>query len=111
VPALALLPGSAGFLHRVDGLHQLPTQPPATEIVLFVGSLLKRYPDLTEVGPDDNTAWADGRMLNDANGGFIDFSVRWDYYDKVAPFIVTTAHKHGLNCYDRQIYRYYPFRD
>jgi hypothetical protein len=49
-------------------------------------------------------------MLNDANGGFIDFAVRWDYYEKVAPFIITTAHRHGLNCYDPQIYRYYPVR-
>jgi hypothetical protein len=72
VPALALIPGSPGFLHRVDELHQLPAQPPATEIVQFVGNLEKRYPDLTEVGPDDNTAWADGPMLNNVNGGFID---------------------------------------
>ena len=111
VPALALLPGSPGFLHRVDGFHQLPAKPPATEIVQFIGSLLKRYPDLTQVGPGDNTAWADGPLLNDANGGFIDLGVRWSYYAKVSNFVITTAHKHGLNCYDPQIYHYYPMKE
>ncbi|HEX4160551.1 MAG TPA: hypothetical protein VHY79_18940, partial [Rhizomicrobium sp.] len=55
IPALALLPGSSAFLHRVDEFHQLPAKPPAVEIVQFVGSLLKRYPDPMEAGPDDKT--------------------------------------------------------
>jgi hypothetical protein len=73
-----------------------------------VDSLTKRYPDLTET---TETVWADGPMIRDANGQFIDFSVRSDAYERVAPFVLSTARRVGLACYDPQIYRYYPAKD
>ena len=104
VPALALTPYSHDFLDRVDQLHRTPFQPPATAIVEFVGGLLKRYPDVSVA---DETAWADGPMLGDANGRFIDFSIRWDYYDKIVPFVVSTALRFHLDCLDPQTFQFY----
>lgn len=105
-PALALLPHSPNFIHRVDEFHSTPFKPASPVIVRFVGSLLKRYPDLSD--KEEETAWADGPMMRDANGGFIDFSIRWDYYEKVVPFVTSAAHKLGLSCYDPQTSYYYP---
>jgi hypothetical protein len=108
VPTLALAPYSHDFLDRVDRLHRTPFQPPATAIVEFVGGLQKRYPDISV---SDETAWADGPMLRDANGQFIDFSIRWDYYDKVVPFVVSTALRFHLDCLDPQTFQYYTARN
>ncbi len=107
VPALMLSPHSHDFLQRVDELNS-SRQPPEPAIVEFVSGLLHHYPDLS---PDETeTAWADGPMLNDASGGFINFSIRWDYYEKVVPLIVSTGHRAGLNCYDPQISKFYPLK-
>ena len=108
VPFLALSPASPDFLHRVDSLHNAPFERPAPQIVEFVHRLTKVYPDLDASGAE--TAWSDGPMLGDANGAFIDFSIRWDYYGKVASFIVSSGHASGLNCYDPQTSQYYPLR-
>jgi hypothetical protein len=106
IPTLALLPGAPDFIHRTDALSSLPARPPTPAIVRFVDDLLKRYPDLSD--KTDETAWADGPMIRDANGGFIHFSIRWDYYDKVVPFVTATARRDGLNCFDPQSATYYP---
>jgi hypothetical protein len=106
VPAIALLPSSPGFMDRVDEFDRQPAKPPAPAIVRFVNDLLKRYPDLTETRTD--TPWADGPMIRDANGGFINFSIRWDYYDKITPFVTSAARRDGLNCFDPQTAEYYP---
>ncbi len=104
-PALALVPSSPDFLHRVDGLHDAPFKPPAHAIVEFVNGLTRKYPDL---GVSDNSPWADGPLVGDANGQFIDFSIQWDSYERVIPFVLLTARKSGLSCYDPQDYRYFP---
>ena len=105
-PALGLLPTSPHFMHHVDELHAAPDKPPSVAIIRFVGDLLKRYPDVSETQLD--TAWADGPLIRDASGGFIDFSIRWDYYAKVVPFVTSTARHDGLNCFDPQDSYYYP---
>jgi hypothetical protein len=104
-PALALVPSSPDFLHRVDGLHDAPFKPPAHAIVEFVNGLTKKYPDLNG---SNNSPWADGPMIGDANGEFIDFSIQWDAYEHVIPFILLTARKAGLDCFDPQNNRYFP---
>ena len=107
LPALGLLPGSPNFADRVAQIQESAhPQKPSTVIVEFVGSLLRRYPELTET--QTNTAWADGPLLGDANGQFIDIGIRWDYYEKTVPFVVITAHHFGLDCYDPQDSRFYP---
>lgn len=105
VPALALLPGSPSFFVRTDQLDSPPRFRPAHAIVEFVHALEERYPDAEST---EETAWADGPMLNDANGGFIHFSVRWDYYKRVTPFVLSTAHRLRLDCFDPQSSRFYP---
>jgi hypothetical protein len=105
VPALALLPVSPDFMNRVEAFENPPFKPPAAAIVRFVNDLLARYPDLTQT---ENTPWADGPMIRDANGSFIYFSIRWDYYDKVTPFVTSTAWRDGLNCFDPQTAECYP---
>jgi hypothetical protein len=108
VPLLALSPTSPDFLHHVEAFHNAPFEKPAPQIVDFVHRLTKVYPDLA--GTEIETAWADGPMLGDANGKFIDFSIRWDYYDKVASFVISTGHHSGLNGYDPQTSQYYPLK-
>jgi hypothetical protein len=105
VPALALAPSSPDFLHRVDSLHDAPFKPPAHAIVEFVNGLTRKYPDLSVSGEGP---WADGPMIRDANGAFIDFSITWDGYEHVIPFVLSTARRSGLDCYDPQDYRCYP---
>jgi len=106
LPVLGLLPGSPDFLHRVDEIHESPRQPPTPAIVEFVGGLLKRYPELSK--SQTNTVWADGPLLGDASGQFIDIGIQWDYYEEAVPFIVVTARQFGLSCYDPQDSQYYP---
>jgi hypothetical protein len=108
VPLLALVPGSPDFAQRVEKLHNPPFESPAPPIADFVYRLTNVYPDLDATGAE--TAWADGPMIGDANGQFIDFSIRWDYYDKVAPLIVSTGRAAGLNCYDPQTQEFYPLK-
>jgi hypothetical protein len=105
IPALALLPGSPAFQDRVQQLDDATNLPPTPAIVEFVHTLERRYPDLSQT---ENTVWADGPMLDDAHGGFIDFSVTWDHYDEVKPFVLSTAHRLRLDCYDPQVSRFYP---
>ena len=106
MPALALAPSSPDFLDRADRLSATPLKPPAHAIVEFVNGLTRKYPDLNT--GDETTPWADGPMIRDANGGFINFSITWDGYEHVIPFVISTARKSGLDCYDPQDYRYYP---
>lgn len=47
-------------------------------------------------------------MIRDANGQFIDFSIQWDTYGKIVPFILETANGSHLNCYDPQTEKFYP---
>ena len=107
IPALGLLPNSADFMHRVDEFDRRPAKPAAPGIVRYVDDLLKRYPDLSAT-TEVETPWADGPMIRDANGGFIDFSITWSQYDKVIPFVTSTAQRDGLNCFDPQTSYYYP---
>jgi hypothetical protein len=109
LPVLGLLPGSPDFLHRVEGIQESPAQSPSTVIVEFVGGLLKRYPELSE--RQINTAWADGPLLGDASGQFIDIGIQWSRYEEAVPFVVLTAQQFGLNCYDPQNSHFYPMKN
>ena len=109
LPMLGLLPGSRDFSHRVEGIQEASPRPPATAIVEFVGALTKRYPELKE--GQTNTVWADGPLLGDASGQFIDIGILWDRSEEAVPFIVLTANKFGLNCYDPQNSRFYPVKN
>lgn len=106
LPALGLIPGSPDFLHKVDELHQPPFPAASYVLVEFVDTLLKKYPDLAD-NPDE-TVWADGPLKRDISGQFIDMGIQWSGYEQAIPFVVLTAHRFGLNCYDPQVSRFYP---
>lgn len=106
LPVIGLLPTSPDFMHRIDEYNPMPTRPPLPAIVRFVNDLLTRYPDLSAT--ETETAWADGPMIGDASGGFINIGIRWDYYDKVVPFVTESATRDGLDCFDPQDATYYP---
>jgi len=105
-PVLALNPYSHDFFDRVDRLQDAPDRPPATVIVEFVRGLLKRYPDLSDTQTEG--PWADGPLVRDANGQFIDISIVWSEYPMVVPFVVSTARHFKLDCFDPQTYQFYP---
>ncbi|HEY5338177.1 MAG TPA: hypothetical protein VIJ85_08245 [Rhizomicrobium sp.] len=106
LPILALSPTAPDFLSRVEALHNPPIERPAPQIANFVEQLAKAYPEPSEKVVD--TAWSDGPLIGDANGQFIDFGIRWDYYKKVLPLVISLGSASGLDCYDPQTSRYYP---
>jgi hypothetical protein len=101
--SLALDPAERSFYKAISALQadalQAANPPRSPKVVAFVADLLARYPDLTET---EDTVWADGPLAGDITGGFINMSFIWSRYEEAAPFVVATAHKHGLNCFDPQ---------
>jgi hypothetical protein len=68
--------------------------PPTERITAYVGALLARYPDLTELDDDvvDDSPWSDGPMINNARGPFIYFGmVATDAAEEAWPHVVSTA--------------------
>jgi hypothetical protein len=79
--------------------------PPTERITAYVGALLARYPDLTELDDDvvDDSPWADGPMINNARGPFIYFSmVANDAAEEAWSHVVSTARSMSLVCFDPQ---------
>ena len=104
-PSLGLTPASASFVEQVTALHEAPAPTPSPALLSFVESLLAEYPDLTET---DDTVWGDGPLENNIIGNFINMSLIWSRYEEAAPFVIATAHDHGLHCYDPQSDEFYP---
>src|SRR5579862_9725981 len=107
-PGLDLNPQNPGFHERVWALHQMGKSPRSPRLVAFVEALLSRYADLTET---EDTVWADGPLVNNILGDFINMSLIWPRYAEAVPFVVETAHKHGLHCYDPQTEEFYLLRN
>ncbi len=74
---------------------------------MFVSDLIARYPDLAET---TDTVWGDGPLVGNIIGDFINISLVWSRYEEAAPFIVQTAHKHGLHAYNPQTGDFFPNR-
>ena len=96
---LALNPASSDFTDEIRAIYQLPKPSPSPRLVAFVNDLLSRYADLTQT---DDTVWGYGPLMNNILGEFINMSLIWSRYVEAAPFVIETAHKHGLHCYDPQ---------
>ena len=103
-PALDFDPNSPDFRERRK-LIQDTAEEPTQRLLDFVSALSSRYPD----DIDDDTVWAAGPLREEISGGHINFAVTWSAYDEVIPFVVRTAHAHGLHCYDPQSRKFYPF--
>lgn len=103
-PSLALNPTDRSFYETISALRA--AKPPRSpKLVAFVNDLLTRYPDATEA---QDTVWADGPLTGDIIGGFINMSLIWPRYAEATPFVISTAHRHGLHCFDPQTGRFHP---
>jgi hypothetical protein len=78
LPILGLLPGSPDFSTKLEQIQEshYVSRLPAPELVEFVDTLLKRYPEQTE---DITSVWADAPLKGDIIGDFVDIPVLWDY--------------------------------
>jgi hypothetical protein len=103
-PSLGLDPADSSFGNRVAALHEGPMPPRSPKLATFVSDLLTRYPDLTET---EDTVWGDGPLVGNIIGDFINMSLIWSRYEEAIPFVVDTAHRHGLRCYDPQTGKFY----
>jgi hypothetical protein len=104
-PDLNLSPADATFPERIEALHQGPKPAASSRLLRFVEALLDQYPDVTET---EHTVWADGPLDGSIIGSFISLALRWSRYEEAAPFVISTAHSHGLHCYDPQTGEFYP---
>ena len=85
----------------VAELESGQTQPPTPAIRAYVDALLERWPDIT--GDDgEDSPWADGPLIGNANGSFIYFAMVWSRCEEASEFAARTAAAHGLVCYDPQ---------
>jgi hypothetical protein len=104
-PSLGLNPTDVTFSERIRAIHRHPLPPRSPRLVDFVNDLLARYADLTET---DDTVWGDGPLVGNIIGDFINMSLVWSRYEEAAPFIVETAKRHGLHCFDPQTGKFFP---
>jgi len=104
-PGIDLEPKGPDFQKKVSILHRAPKSPGSPRLIAFVEDLLSRYGDLTET---EDTVWGDGPLANNILGEFINISMIRSRYAEAAPFVIETAHRHGLHCYDPQDSDFYP---
>jgi hypothetical protein len=79
--------------------------PPTNRIAAYVGALLDRYPDLTELDDDviEDSPWTDGPLIQNASGRFMCFCVVGNEVGEEAwTHAVSTARSAGLVCFDPQ---------
>lgn len=99
-PGIRLDPHAPDFNSRVDAYcDPARMSPPSSAIQAFVSTLLARYPDLTE---DEDTPWADGPLIGNASGGFINISILWSRYEEAASFFIDAGGELGLHVFDPQ---------
>jgi hypothetical protein len=98
-PHLDLNPEESDFDDRVDELLEAAPQPPSPKLLAFLKALWSRYPDLSET---EDTVWAAGPLDQEIAGDFIHLAVIWSRYVEARSFVIETANKHGLHCYDPQ---------
>jgi len=104
-PSLGLNPADRDFKEQIRAMYQQPKPAPSPRLVAFVKDLLSRYADVTE---SQDTVWGDGPLVNNIRGDFINMSLIWTRYAEAAAFIIETAQKHGLQCYDPQGDNFFP---
>jgi len=102
-PVLKLQPSDPDFPQKVDALYETE-EPPSPVLLGFTAALLERYQDLTAT---DNTAWSVGPLSGEIIGRFMNVPVRWSRYEEAGPFVIETAQRFGLCCYDLAANRFY----
>jgi len=88
------------FWELLDQMHSR-SEPPTEKIRAYVESLLDLWPDITDERGDDSP-WADGPLMNNANGNAIYFSLVFSMAEEASGVVGQLAQQHGLVCYDPQ---------
>ena len=77
--------------------------PPTERIAAYVGALLDRYPDLTELDDDaiEDSPWTDGPMIHNASGQVFFLNVVANEAGEDAwAYAISTSRSAGLVCFD-----------
>jgi hypothetical protein len=104
-PKIGLDPADRMFWDKIRALRSEVPPRRSPKLIAFVTDLLARYGDLTET---NDTVWADGPLVGNIIGDYINMSLSWSRYHEAIPFVIATAHQHGLHCYDPQTGKFYP---
>ena len=102
-PVLKLDPSDPDFPRKVDALYEAK-EAPAPLLLAFMAALLERYQDATLT---DDAPWSVGPLRAEIIGRFMNVPVRWSRYEEAGPFVISTAERFGLCCYDLAANRFY----
>src|ERR1044071_8715325 len=95
-PTLKLNPSDPDFPEKVDALYKTE-EAPSPILLAFTAALLERYRDLSVT---HDTPWAVGPLREEILGRFINVQVTWSQYEEAGPFVIGTAKRFGLCCFD-----------
>lgn len=79
-------------------------EPASDRILSYIEELTAKYPDLDDLPDDDvdDSPWADSPLQGNVMGPFFYFALVPSKADETVPFIVETARRHELVCFDPQ---------
>jgi hypothetical protein len=80
-----------------------PDTPPTERIAAYVGALLDRFPDVSELDDDaiEDSPWTDGPLIHHASGRFFYLTlVANEAGEDAWTYAVSTARSAGLVCFD-----------
>ena len=92
-PSLKLDLADFESVDRLDALYN-SAEAPSAILVAFIAALLEKHPD------SDDSPWSVGPPGGQIHGRFVNVEVSWSQYDEVGPFVVETAKRFGLCCFD-----------
>jgi hypothetical protein len=85
--------------NRLVELAEDASIPPTPKIRRYVETLLARWPDITEEG-GENSPWADGPLMSDANGPLFVFGLCTFLGEEPFTYCHELAKEHGLVFFD-----------
>jgi hypothetical protein len=79
-------------------------EPASDRILSYIEELTAKYPDLDDLPDDDvdDSPWADSPLQRNVMGPFFYFALVPSKAGETVPFIVETARRHELVCFDPQ---------
>jgi len=101
-----MTPSDPNFDEWVDAKTESTEEKAAPSLEAFADALLKRYPDISPQG--GATIWTFSPIKSTISDDFMSLHVTWDGLQDALAFIVETAHRHDIDCYDPQTGDYYP---
>ncbi|MEV6879663.1 hypothetical protein [Amycolatopsis sp. NPDC051128] len=77
------------------------TQPPSPRILRCIATLVTKWPDLS-IDNLDTCPWTCSPLISNARGPMFYFSMNYEMADDVVAFVIETAKRLSLVCYDPQ---------